>query len=90
MLSVAARRSRAAGLKELADLPELTDVASAKIILAKLVDLGVAGRLSGITLGACVRSVEAFLKCGDAEMNRGELAEALRLLRELKTRKAAV
>jgi predicted short-subunit dehydrogenase-like oxidoreductase (DUF2520 family) len=87
--SVEARRLRAAGLKELADLPELRDLASAKECLARLLELGVAGQLPGTVLNGSVRAIEVYLRALDGEVNRTDLAEALKLLRELKARQAA-
>jgi hypothetical protein len=86
--SATVRRTRAAALEELADLPELTDVASAKACLARLLDLGVAGQLPGVVLGGCVRSVEVFLKACSDEQDRTTLLETRALLQRLKAERA--
>jgi hypothetical protein len=86
--SAVVRRVRAAALEELCDLPELTDVASAKAILAHLVELAVADQLAGSKLLAATRAVEVYLKACSDEQDRGTLLETRALLKKLQAERA--
>jgi hypothetical protein len=86
--SATVRRTRAAALEELSNLPELTDAASAKAILGLLLDLGVSGQLPGVVLSGCVRAVEVFLKACSDEQDRTLLLEVRQKLARLKAERA--
>jgi hypothetical protein len=76
--------ARREALEELADLPELRDVESAKAILGRLVDLTVSGVLTGSKVLGATRAIEVFLKTLDSEQDRTTLAETRALLLALK------
>ncbi len=80
----AKEQRRADALEALwADVPPLTDEASAQVRLWLLSEAAARGLLSGSQANAAVRACEVFLKARDAEVDRKHLRELEAKLAEL-------